>query len=520
MRENQTKFGSDDTIIRRIRALAERGDRAEFRFDTGLANWQGRASFEPDRDAFRRLNVSFRPTEPSKLMSELVGNLLVAQSGGPTSVINASVAGVIQEAGKHMDQIEEIYGGKNGILGILNEELMDLYEEKQSSIEGLKHTPGAALGTCRYKIDFKGKPDEAAKDMDRLFQVMEAHNIRYFFYAGGNDSQDTAHKIHLEAEKRGYDLRVIGVPKTIDNDLPHTDHCPGYGSVIKYNATTVMEVATDVASMATDSGACVIIEVMGRAAGWIAAGTVLARDVCATGSPSIILLPEIAFEQDKFLDKLKSVLDEKKFAVVVVGEGLKDADGKEVAADSNNVDSFGHAVLSGAADYLKDIVEAKLGTKTRTVKLGYAQRAASHFASATDVEEAFACGVAAVKAAINGRSGQMVTLKRTNSDTDPYQWTTGLQPLGDIANVEHLVPREWITPDGFLPNEKFINYAKPLVEGELDLPMENGLPKFATLDKVAVEKTLPARGAEAPAPAPEPAAAEAPEAEGAAEQPA
>jgi len=468
-------------------------------------------------------------------MSELVGNLLVAQSGGPTCVINASVAGVVHEAGKHMDQIEEIYGGRNGILGILNEELIDLYEEKQSSIEDLKHTPGAALGTCRYKIDFNGNPEEAAKDMDRLFRVLEAHNIRYFFYAGGNDSQDTAHKVHLEAEKRGYDLRVIGVPKTIDNDLPHTDHTPGYGSVIKYNATTVMEVATDIASMATDSGACVIIEVMGRAAGWIAAGAVLAQQNCEAGSPHMILLPEIAFDQDKFLEKLKSIIDEKKFAVIVVGEGLKDADGKEVAADATKVDSFGHAVLSGAADYLKDIVEEKLGTKTRTVKLGYAQRAAAHFASATDVEEAFACGVSAVKAAIGGKSGYMVTLKRTNADTEPYAWTTGHQPLGDIANVEHFIPREWITPDGFLPNEKFINYAKPLIEGDLEVPMENGLPRFAVLSRVAVEKQLPARGSAedvaAPAPvaeaspapaAEEPAAEAAPaaEAEGAAEQPA
>ena len=197
-------------------------------------------------------------------MAQLVGNLLVAQSGGPTAVINASVAGVIQEAGKHPEMIEEIYGGANGILGILNEQLIDIKEEKSSVIEGLKHTPAAALGTCRYKIDFKKKPEHAARDMDRLFEVFQAHNIRYFFYAGGNDSQDTSHKIHEEAVKRGYEMRVIGVPKTIDNDLPHTDYCPGYGSVIKYAATTVMEVGLDVGSMATDDGSCCIIEVMGR----------------------------------------------------------------------------------------------------------------------------------------------------------------------------------------------------------------------------------------------------------------
>src|SRR4051812_48550536 len=232
-------------------------------------------------------------------MAELVGNLLVAQSGGPTAVINASVAGVIQEAGKH-DFIEEIYGGLNGIFGILNEDLIDLNEEKAKSVEGLKYTPAAALGTCRYKLDFKKKPEKAAQDMNRLFEVFQAHNIRYFFYAGGNDSQDTAHKIHEEALKRGWEMRVIGIPKTIDNDLPHTDHCPGYGSVAKYCATTVMEIAFDVASMATDDGACCVVEVMGRSAGWVAAGTVLAKRH-PDDAPHIILLPEMPFDEEAFL---------------------------------------------------------------------------------------------------------------------------------------------------------------------------------------------------------------------------
>src|SRR5882724_1862484 len=204
-------------------------------------------------------------------MAELVGNLLVAQSGGPTSVINSSLAGVIQEAGRH-ECIEEIYGGADGIRGILNEDLIDINDEKAKTIQGLKYTPAAALGTCRYKLDFKNKPEQAAKDMDRLFEVFQAHNIRYFFYIGGNDSQDTSHKIHEEAVKRNYELRIIGVPKTIDNDLPHTDHCPGYGSVIKYNATTITEIALDVGGMATEEGSCCIIEVMGRSAGWIAGG--------------------------------------------------------------------------------------------------------------------------------------------------------------------------------------------------------------------------------------------------------
>src|SRR6185437_10018738 len=303
-------------------------------------------------------------------MAELVGNLLVAQSGGPTAVINASVAGVIQEAGKH-EAIEEIYGGLNGILGILHEDLVDINEEKAKTIAGLKYTPAAALGTCRYKLDFKKKPEKAAQDMDRLFEVFQAHNIRYFFYAGGNDSQDTAHKIHEEALRRGYEMRIIGVPKTIDNDLPHTDHCPGYGSVIKYNATTVMEIAEDVRSMATDDGSCCIVEVMGRSAGWIAAGTVLARR-SPGDAPHIILVPEVPFEQDRFLEKVKETVVAQRYCIVVVGEGLKNAAGEEISADKTKLDAFGHPVLSGAAERLGDIVEGSLRLKTRTVKLGYA----------------------------------------------------------------------------------------------------------------------------------------------------
>lgn len=288
-------------------------------------------------------------------MSQLNGNLLVAQSGGPTAVINASLAGVIQEAGRH-ECIEEIYGGLNGILGILNEDLIDINEEKSRTIESLKHTPGSALGTCRYKIDFKKKPDQAARDMDRLFEIFASHNIRYFFYIGGNDSQDTAHKIHDEAVKRGYEMRVNGVPKTIDNDLPHTDHCPGYGSVIKYNATTIMEIAADVTGMATDDGACILVEVMGRAAGWISAGTVLAKRK-PTDAPHIILSPEIAFDESTFLAKVKEVVAAQKCCVVVVGEVLKNKAGKEIAADDSIRDAFGHVVLSGAADHLSDLVQ-------------------------------------------------------------------------------------------------------------------------------------------------------------------
>jgi 6-phosphofructokinase 1 len=422
-------------------------------------------------------------------MAELIGNLLVAQSGGPTAVINASVAGVIQEAGRH-EAIEEIYGGLNGILGILQEDLMDLNEERAKAIEGLKHTPAAALGTCRYTIDFKKRPEQAERDMERLFQVFAAHNIRYFFYLGGNDSQDTAHKIHENALARGYEMRVVGVPKTIDNDLPHTDHCPGYGSVIKYAAATVMEIAADVGSMATDDGACIIIEVMGRRAGWIAAGTVLARRA-DHDAPHLILLPEVPFDEAAFLARVREVVHSLRCCVVVVGEGLEDKNGKAVAADESRLDSFGHPLLSGVGEYLEQMVHARLNIKSRSVKLGYAQRAAAHFASATDAAEAVACGEAAVRAAVDGKSGFMVKLVRRPGPS--YRCETDVQPLADIANVEHVVPRDWISADGFLPSAPFIEYARPLIQGEVAVPMEGGLPRYIELAKVRVEKKLAPR---------------------------
>ena len=422
-------------------------------------------------------------------MAEFNGNLLVAQSGGPTAVINASVAGVIQEAGRH-ECIEEIYGGLNGIWGILREELIDLNDEKAKSIEGLKYTPAAALGTCRYKLDFKKKPEQAAKDMDRLFEVFQAHNIRYFFYVGGNDSQDTAHKIQEQAVARGYEMRIMGVPKTIDNDLPHTDHCPGYGSVIKYAATSVMEIALDVGGMATEEGSCCIIEVMGRHAGWIAAGTALAHRN-ESDAPHIVLIPEIKFNEEAFLARVKATVAAHRFCVVVVGEGLKGADGKELAADQSRRDAFGHPVLSGAAEHLEEIMTKKLNLKARSVKLGYAQRAAAHYASLTDATEAAACGEAAVRNAIEGKTGYMVKIVRLQSS--PYKWTTDLQPLGDIANVEHTIPRDWMTEDGFLPNEKFMEYARPLIQGEVVPPMEGGLPKYVVLNRSLVEKKLAPR---------------------------
>jgi 6-phosphofructokinase 1 len=425
-------------------------------------------------------------------MAELTGALLVAQSGGPTSVINASVAGVITEAGRH-ECVEEIYGGMNGILGILNEDLIDLNDEKARAIEGLKYTPAAALGTCRYKIDFKKKPEKAAQDMDRLFQVFQAHNIRFFLYAGGNDSQDTSHKIHEEAIKRGYEMRVIGIPKTIDNDLPYTDHCPGYGSVIKYCATTVMEVGLDVGSMATDDGSCCIVEVMGRSAGWIAAGTVLAKRGDPANPPHIILLPEIKYNVDTLMAKVKETVEAYKYCIMVVGEGIRNEKGEEIGADANRLDAFGHPLLSGAAERVAEFIQGKLNTKTRTVKLGYAQRAAAHVASLTDSRNAFAVGEAAVQAAAKGLSGHMVKIVRSPQSDGSVKWGVDLQPLQDIANVEHFVPRDWINEDGTLPNEKFTEYARPLIEGEVRMPLEHGLPKYISLEKSRLEKKLPPR---------------------------
>jgi 6-phosphofructokinase 1 len=422
-------------------------------------------------------------------MAELKGNLLVAQSGGPTAVINSSVAGVVQEALKN-PCIAGIYGGRHGILGILNEELIDLRKEQPSTIEALKHTPAAALGTCRYKIDFKKKPDRAARDMDRLFEVFKAHEIHYFLYAGGNDSQDTADKIQKESVKRGYEMRVIGIPKTIDNDLPHTDHCPGFGSVAKYNACTVMEIETDVSSMATDAGFCCIIEVMGRGAGWIAASTVLAKRH-PNNAPHVVLMPEVPFNEAAFLARVAEVIKAIGYCIVIVGEGLKNPDGSEYSADTSRLDAFGHPILSGAADKLAEVVHGRLDTKTRSVKLGYAQRCAAHYASAIDGAEAVACGEAAVRAAVEGKTGFMVKIVRQPGAK--YSWTTGLQPLQEIANVEHLIPRDWVSEDGFMPNQKFIDYARPLIEGEVKVPTSGGLPTFAVLQNIAIPRVLPPR---------------------------
>ena len=415
-------------------------------------------------------------------MAELVGNVLVGQSGGPTSVINASVAGIIAEALNH-ECIEEIYGTLNGVLGLLQEELIDLAAESQQQIRALKHTPGAALGTCRFKL-------KKQADFDRVLEVFKAHNIRYFFYIGGNDSQDTADKISKLAQAQGYELRVIGVPKTIDNDLPGTDHCPGYASAIKYIATSVRELAAD--NEAMGQGDLVsIVEVMGRSAGWIAAGSALAkRKDHPHDPPHLIYLPEIPFDQAKCIEDVKRVLKREKFCQIVVAEGLVDADGNYVAADAAT-DAFGHAQLGGAGDALAEIIGAHVpGVKVRVAKPGLLQRCAAHAASKTDAEEAFLAGEAAVEAAINGETDKMVTLLR--GDKDIYSCETGLAPLSDVANSIKKLPREWINEDGTSMNFQFLRYAQPLIQGEITLPHDGGVPVFARLEKVRVDKVLPA----------------------------
>ena len=400
--------------------------------------------------------------------------------GGPTAVINASVAGVVAEA-LNNPCIEEVYGGMNGVLGILKEELIDLAEESQQNIRGLRYTPASALGTCRFKL----KRDQ---DYERILEVFEAHNIRYFFYCGGNDSQDTADKISKLAQSKGYELRVIGVPKTIDNDLVTTDHCPGYGSVVKYICSVVRESALDHEAMGQHDLVS-IIEVMGRNAGWIAAGSTLAKTrENASDAPHIILLPEVPFSKDKFVEDVQAVLKKNKYCLVVVGEGLIDKDGNYVANSASGQDAFGHQQLGGVGDFLASIVEQNLAVKARSSKLGIGQRAAAHCSSQADNDEAFMAGRAAVKAAVSGETDKMVILVRAEGEN--YQCDTSLAPLSEIANGVKEIPKDWISEDGVSMTAKFIKYCQPLIQGEVEVPFENGVPAYVRLSKRRIRKVL------------------------------
>jgi 6-phosphofructokinase len=419
-------------------------------------------------------------------MAKVMANAIVAQSGGPTSVINSSVCGVIQEA-KRSKKIGRVLAANNGILGVLKEELFDVSAEKASVIDALKRTPSAAMGSCRHKLK---SLDQAQADFDRVLDVFKAHQIRYFFYAGGNDSMDTADKVNKLAAQRGYELVCIGIPKTIDNDLAYTDHCPGFGSVAKYVATCAMEAGRDTDALYTHD-TCTILEVMGRNAGWIAAATGLAARA-EEDSPHLIYMPETAFTWEKFIEDVKEVYKRLGKVFIVVGEGLKDANGKYVTADSGAFakDSFGHMQLGGVADMLKEVIEKEAGIKARTQKLGTNQRASMHFASLTDVNEAYMFGKMAVKAAMSGVNGKMITLVR---DKGPkYKCTTGLAELKDVANGEKKVPKEFINEKGNHITEACRKYIGPLIKGEAPITIgKDGLPVYVRLAKKWVEKKLP-----------------------------
>ena len=400
-------------------------------------------------------------------------NCLIAQSGGPTAVINASACGVIQEAMEH-DAVDEIYAAHNGILGVLNGEIFDLRAEEPHAIEGLRTTPSAALGSCRHKV-------ATSEEYDRILEVFQRFNIRLFFYIGGNDSQDTANKVDQRARQEGYELYTIGIPKTIDNDLACTDHCPGYGSVIKYLATMTMEAARDTEALHT-ADTVNIIEAMGRNAGWIAAGTALAKRDEAD-APHIILLPERPFDGDAFRTRVDHFISAIGCCVIVVSEGIKHPDGSYLAEQAGEFsrDSFGHRQLGGAAMCIRDLVERDVKVKARFAVPSTIQRNGIHFASLTDSNEAYLLGRRAVQAACDGTSGKMITLERTSDE--PYRCDTGLAALADVANGEKLLPDEWIGDDGFSLTEEFLRYARPLIRGEVPVVVEGGLPRFVRLKK-------------------------------------
>ena len=412
-------------------------------------------------------------------------NAFYAQSGGVTAVINASACGVIEAARKYQGRIGKIYAGRNGIIGALTEDLIDTGKESKKAIAALRYTPSGAFGSCRYKL--KGL-DESKAEYERLIEVFKAHNIGYFFYNGGGDSADTCLKVSQIAETLGYPIQAIHVPKTVDNDLPVTDCCPGFGSVAKYIAVSVREASFDVASMAKTSTKVFVIEVMGRHAGWIAAAGGLASSKnCEL--PIVILFPEVAFNQEKFLAKVDAMVKKHGYCSVVVSEGVKGADGKFLA-DQGLTDVFGHAQLGGVAPVVANMIRAELGYKFHWAVADYLQRAARHIASKTDVDQAYALGRAAVELAMEGRNAVMPTIVRKSDK--PYKWRIGVAPLKDVANVEKKMPRNFISHDGFGITPKCRAYLLPLIAGEDYPPFKDGLPSYVRLKNVAVPKKLKA----------------------------
>ena len=408
-------------------------------------------------------------------------NAFYAQSGGVTAVINASASGVIETARKHADKIGTVYAGRNGIIGALTEDLIDTALESAEDIAALRHTPSGGFGSCRFKL----KSLEANKrEYERLIEVFKAHNIGYFFYNGGGDSADTCYKISQLSEAMGYPIQAIHVPKTVDNDLPITDNCPGFGSVAKYIAVSTLEASFDVKSMAKTSTKLFVIEVMGRHAGWIAAAGALVAD---QGIPVVTLFPEIEFNEEAFIDKVQLMVQKFGYCTVVVSEGCHYPDGRFLAEQGTR-DAFGHAQLGGAAPVVANMVKARLGLKFHWAVADYLQRAARHIASKSDVEQAYALGQSAVELAIAGHNSVMPTVVRKSSK--PYVWEIGYAPLSQVANVEKFMPRDFISEDGFGITDACREYLYPLIQGEDYPPYENGLPKYVTLKNRSVAKKL------------------------------
>lgn len=417
-----------------------------------------------------------RPKEPAQ-------NAFYAQSGGVTAVINASACGLIETARKNKNKIANVYAGRNGIIGALTEDLIDTNKESAAAIRALRHTPSGAFGSCRFKLK---SLEDNRREYERLIEVFKAHNIGYFFYNGGGDSADTCLKVSQLSETMGYPIKAIHVPKTVDNDLPITDNCPGFGSVAKYIAISTREASFDVASMALTSTKVFIIEVMGRHAGWIAAAGGLAS-TDDTPIPTIILFPEIEFNQEKFLARVKQMVKKHGYCSVVVSEGVHWPDGKFLA-DTGLKDAFGHAQLGGAATVIAGMVQRELGLKNHWAVADYLQRAARHIASKTDVDMAYAMGKAAVQFALKGHNSVMPTIDRISDK--PFKWKVGMAPLSKVANVEKMMPTNFISKDGYGITQKCRNYLEPLIKGEDYPPYKDGMPKYIRLKKVAVSKKL------------------------------
>ena len=409
-------------------------------------------------------------------------NAIYAQSGGVTSVINATASAVI-EASRKSKKINKLYAGKDGIIGILNEELIDTSLENSSDIKKLMHTPGGAFGSCRHKLK---DINQSKREYERLIDVFKAHNIGYFFYNGGGDSQDTSNKIAQYTKDAGFPVTCIGIPKTIDNDLPYTDNCPGFGSVAKYIATSTKEAALDVKSMSKSSTKVFIFEVMGRHAGWLAASAGLAKSK-NNSAPHIILLPEVTFNEKLFLKKVKEVVKKEDYCVIVVSEGAKYKNGKFLA-DAGTVDSFGHKQLGGVAPRIAEMINNKLGFKYHWAVSDYLQRSARHISSQVDLDHAYAVGKAAVEYASSGENAIMPIIVRKK--TRPYSWEIGKVALSKVANIEKKMPRNFISKDGFGITQSCKNYLSPLIQGEAWAPFEDGVIQTASLKNKLVRKKL------------------------------